>query len=147
MRRTGTTLFVAAVVALAVAPASASACDCNTISFYPYAYAAANTRQVDYEIRPNDRAIVTYRILRVFKDRGGTLQEQGEVEIRTHQNGATCGLPNRKGQRVGVMFYRNNGKLTASLCSVTSPRQLREQAKKNGDTQHELGAASSCEAA
>ena len=75
----------------------------------------------------DDEFKLRYRVRRVLKGAPGL--DRGEsLTLRSHALKASCGLPRRKDRTYGLLLDRRKKRLTASLCSVVSPKKLRRAA-------------------
>lgn len=70
----------------------------------------------------------TLRVRRAFK-RFGQFPRGRVLRITTSADGATCGLGLGVGRVQGLFLYRYRGRLTSSLCSQVSRRDLRRAAR------------------
>lgn len=85
------------------------------------------------------KATHTYRILRVYKgSRTYNLREGEELVLRTSAE-ASCGLPSNEGRRYGLGLYERRGELNGSLCSTTTPREMRRAAERSGNARAAAG--------
>ena len=130
--------FVAGLLAF---PAGASACSC-----VPPEEGQSRSDFVEERIRESDGAIVgrlisvtqrapgpgvawfRYRILYVAK--GGPRLQRGEVvAVKSGGSGNSCGLPQQKGRRYGLVLnrvrHRAGRRWSAYLCDLFGPREIR----------------------
>jgi len=135
MRRAAAALVV--FMAL-IGAESASACSCaetpgekETLRGYD---AAATARLIGVKSRdPEDgflspEATLVYRLLRVYKN--SNLRE-GEL-LAIKDDGSSCGLPRKEGERYGLRMYRTReGRLGSNSCALLSPRELRRAAERS----------------
>jgi hypothetical protein len=109
---------------------SAMACSCATEPVKQQladADAAVVAKLVDADRLSADQFKLRYRVKRVVKGAPGL--DRGEsLTLRSHALKASCGLPRRKDRAYGLLLDRRKKRLTASLCSVVSPKRLRSAA-------------------
>jgi hypothetical protein len=109
-----------AAVAL-VAPAEASACSCVPWGKPRTELARANGAFVGVYLgrRPlNSFAVLYLYRFRVERRLKGTFGKS--VEVLSARDGAACGLEVVRGQRVGLLLRRVNGRWESNLCSQRS---------------------------
>jgi hypothetical protein len=112
----------------------AVACSCAPIRAHAAireADAAINAQLIEVrstdESNPNADLKFVYRVLRVFKGAPG--RERGDTLAIRVDGGSSCAPPDNKGRRYGLLLDRRKKRLTASLCSVVSPKKLRRAAE------------------
>jgi hypothetical protein len=88
-----------------------------------------------------------YRIKRVFKGRH-RLERGDRLTISSTTSGAACGLPTQERRMYGLLLSRNRSaqRWQANLCTVTTPRQLRELARDREEARSSAGAGAGCKA-
>ncbi len=126
-------LLLTAVLALTFS-ATAHACSCigasNPKKEIRKSKGAAWVKVVKKTVKRGDERFMgdeeaVYR-LRILRDYKGNLRRH--VTIRTSLQSASCGLNLRRGQKLGLLFYRQKGRLASNLCLVRSRKYL-EQGK------------------
>jgi hypothetical protein len=84
-----------------------------------------------------------YRVGRIYKD-GPGINSGRRVRVRSVRDEATCGLPNRPGQLIGLFVNRSHRRWNGNLCLTTTPRRMRRGAQQDRETRHpSAGALSS----
>jgi len=130
-------IFLAALIAPLVAAAPALACSCVAPDkpTLQGSAAAATARLIEVRREGNGQRVdLVYKLLRVYKGSGRYHLREGEnLVINTYRSGATCGLPRNKGKRYGLRMYRSHHELSANLCTVMSPKELRRAAERSGN--------------
>ena len=111
---------VVVACAAAVAAPAASACTCVAPSTPRADLARADGAIVGsyvgrYRASPT-AFLYTFRAVRSVKGRFPS-----RFTVRSGTNSASCGLQVRKGQRVGLLLHRLDGRWTSSLCDQRSP--------------------------
>lgn len=69
-----------------------------------------------------------YRVGRIYKD-GPGINRGRRVRVRSVRGEATCGLPSRVGELIGLFVDRRHHRWHGSLCLTTTPRKLRRGAQ------------------
>lgn len=72
-------------------------------------------REVDY----------IYRVGRIYKNPAGRLHRGGRVRVRSARDEASCGLPNRPGELLGLFVQRRHRRWHGNLCLSTTARRMR----------------------
>lgn len=145
IRLLGAALALALLGALAFA-GSASACSCAQLTPKSVkkadAAAVMQLESVDqtgggtYE-EGSGKAAFTYTVGKVYA--GKRLEKGDSVTIESNTSSAACGLPKREGRRYGLLLKRrNNGDWSSSLCSATTPKELRRLAEGNRSSARSL---------
>jgi len=127
------------VAVVAVLPADASACSCAPATAEAQlarADRAVIAKLIDVRVQGEEEfgyapAVFVYRLRRVFKgpDR---LRSRRRIRVHSNNQGSACGLPQQR-KRYGLFLDRDRrGRLSSSLCSVTSPRSMRRAAREQG---------------
>ena len=68
-----------------------------------------------------------YRVGRVY-NRGPALHRGHRVRVRSARSDASCGLPNRVGELIGLFVDRRNHRWHGNTCLTTTPRRMRRAA-------------------
>jgi hypothetical protein len=125
--------LVAVLTAMLVEVDSAGACTCAfglTPKKQLKAADGAFTGRL-LSVRPGhdtSEAALRYRVGRVFK--GNRRLHRGKVvTVWDEYSGTTCELPRGVGEVYGLFVSRDEGRWTASLCGVVSPRAMRRAAR------------------
>jgi hypothetical protein len=74
-----------------------------------------------------------YRVGRVY-NRGPGLHRGRRVRVRSARSDASCGLPNRPGELIGLFVDRRNHRWHGNACLTTSPRKMRRAAQGAADS-------------
>jgi hypothetical protein len=122
-------LLAAAVACVGLAAAEqARACSCASEPVEQQsADAAIVAKLVDADRLSAAEFKLRYRVKRVLKGAPGL--DRGEsLTLRSHALKASCGLPRRRDRTYGLLLDWRKKRLTASLCSVVSPKRLRSAA-------------------
>jgi hypothetical protein len=69
-----------------------------------------------------------YRVGRVYNG-GPGLHPSHRVRVRSVRSEASCGLPNRVGELIGLFVDRRNHRWHGNLCLTTTPRKMRRAAR------------------
>lgn len=70
--------------------------------------------------------VFTFRIQRIYRGRD-LLGPGNRLEVVAPANdGANCGLPDQRGEKLGMFLYREGGEWTSNSCSLAAPQLLRE---------------------
>lgn len=75
-------------------------------------------------ISSGDPMDYVYRVGRVYKD-GPGINRGKRVRVRTVRSEATCGLPNRPRELIGLFLQRRSHRWHGSLCASATRRQMR----------------------
>lgn len=104
-------------------PWDAAACSCVPVDPWR-AYARADAALIG--VFQGKRTPTTY-VFRVVEDFKVELAD--EVEVRSAEDGASCGIESRVGHRVGLFLARAGEQWRSSLCSQARPEQVRAAAE------------------
>jgi tissue inhibitor of metalloproteinase len=129
MMRRMRALLISLIVVCA-APSAAQACSCVVPGDPQEEIARADAavfgkivkRDVNRhrrEIRGDETVVYRLKVLRDYKGNVGR-----HLHFRSTLLSAACGLDLRRGQRIGLLLDRRNGRYSAGLCSVRSRKQL-----------------------
>jgi hypothetical protein len=114
---------LALAAGLLLAPLDAAACSCVPIDPWE-AYARSDAAIVGVFL--GKRGPTTY-LFRVEEDYKTDLP--AEVEVKSAEYGASCGIEARVGQRLGLFLSRDGEQWSSNLCSQARPAQVRIAAK------------------
>jgi hypothetical protein len=125
---------------------SASACSCATPNVREQLKASdaafvgrlVDVREVDppaegESISSGDPMDYVYRVGRIYKD-GPGINRGRRVRARSVRDEATCGLPNRVGELIGLFVDRRHHRWHGNLCLTTTPRKMRRGAQGSSAT-------------
>jgi hypothetical protein len=93
-------------------------------------------------IGTGDPVDYVYRVGRVFNG-GPGLRRGNRVRVRSVRDEATCGLPNARGELIGLFVERRSRRWHGSLCATTTPRRMR----RAGSSTSSAAGSSPCNAA
>jgi len=134
-------IALAAVVALLLlVPAAARACSCALPGDDPHADvreadAAVWGKVVKRRVINQQTVRLRLRVIEDFKDNLGAF-----VRVTTGRYSSACGLTARRGDKVGLLLYREGGHYGSGLCSVRTRGFLQRGASPESNPRAAAGA-------